>query len=175
MRLREATIDDASRIADLHVESWRDAYRTVLDPAFLAGPIERDRLAAWTSRLSSRNEHEQITVAIEGSAAIGFICVVGIQSPQWGGRIDNLHVSPHYRGKGIGAILLRTAASWIARRYPGSGLHLWVFETNVRARNFYERLGGQIVEKGVSKIPSAHGASILRLHWPSAEALLRNG
>jgi ribosomal protein S18 acetylase RimI-like enzyme len=163
------------RPTDLHVASWRDAYRSVLEPAFLAGPIEKDRLEVWTARLNNQQEHEQITIAVEGEAAVGFVCVVGDQSPKWGGWVDNLHVSPYCRSKGIGAILLRSAASWIAHKYPGSGMHLWVFEANVRARNFYERLGGHIVEKSVSKIPSAHGAAIFRLHWRSVEELLREG
>jgi GNAT superfamily N-acetyltransferase len=171
--LRKATRDDASQIADVHVASWRDAYRTVLDPAFLAGPIERNRLEAWTARLDNQEEHEQITIAVDAEVAVGFVCVVGDQNPKWGQWVDNLHVRPHYRGRGIGAILLKSAASWVARRYPSSGLYLWVFEANVRARRFYERLGGRTVEKGVSNIPSAHGAVILRLHWPSAERLLR--
>jgi GNAT superfamily N-acetyltransferase len=171
--LRRATRADASQIADVHVASWRDAYRTVLDPAFLAGPIEMDRLEAWTARLGNQQEHEQIMIAADAEVVVGFICVVGDQGEKWGQLVENLHVRPHYRGRGVGAILLKSAASWVARRYPSSGLYLWVFEANVRARNFYERLGARTVEEGVSKIPSAHGAAILRLHWPSAEGLLR--
>jgi len=173
--LRKATRDDASQIADVHVASWRDAYRTVLDPAFLAGPIERDRLEAWTARLDNQQEHEQITIAVDAEVAVGFVCVVGDQGPKWGQWVDNLHVRPHYRGRGIGAILLKSAALWVARRYPSSGLYLWVFEGNVRARNFYEHHGGRTVEKGVSQIPSARGAVILRVHWPSVEQLLCEG
>jgi hypothetical protein len=29
----------------MHVASWRDAYRSILTPFYLAGPIEENRLA----------------------------------------------------------------------------------------------------------------------------------
>lgn len=66
------------------------------------------------------------------------------------------------RGRGIGAMLLKSAASRVADRYPGSALYLWVFEMNALACQFYARLGGTVVEKSVTKIPSAGRASGLR-------------
>jgi GNAT superfamily N-acetyltransferase len=172
MRLREATTDDAAEIAALHASSWRDAYRSILEPAFLAGPVESDRMAAWSTRLSNPRDHQHILVAVEQGVLVGFICVFGDEDPKWGARVDNLHVTPSARGRGIGALLLRSAASWVADRYPGSALHLWVFEMNALACQFYARLGGAVVEKSISKIPSAGGASVLRFQWASATDLL---
>jgi hypothetical protein len=63
--LRKLKRDDASQIANVHVASWQDAYRTVLDPAFLASPIERNRLEAWTARLDNQQEHDQIMIAVD--------------------------------------------------------------------------------------------------------------
>jgi hypothetical protein len=34
MHLRQATKDDIAQIASLHALSWRDAYQSILDPAF---------------------------------------------------------------------------------------------------------------------------------------------
>jgi hypothetical protein len=69
-------------------------------------------------------------------------------------------------------MLLKSAASWVADRYPGSALYLWVFEMNALACKFYARLGGTVVEKSVTKIPSAGGASVLRFYWASPTDLL---
>jgi GNAT superfamily N-acetyltransferase len=171
MHLRPATIDDVTSIAALHVASWRDAYSAILDPAFLAGPVEKDRLEVWRGRLHSPAENQRIIVAIDAGALVGFACVFGDESPKWGACVDNLHVGSSIRGKGVGAALLRSAGLWIAVNYPESGLYLWVFETNARARKFYERLGGRTVERSASQIPSAAGASILRIYWPAPAEL----
>jgi GNAT superfamily N-acetyltransferase len=171
--LRAATANDATQIGSLHVASWRDAYRSILDPAFFAGPVEKDRLVVWSARLRSPPENQQIIVAIDAGTLVGFACIFGGEDPKWGACVDNLHVDPSVRGKGVGAALLKSAGSWVAENYPESGLHLWVFETNTRARKFYERLGGRTVEQSVSRIPSATGASILRLYWPATAELLR--
>lgn len=173
-RLRQATKEDIGQIASLHVLSWRDAYRSILDPAFLAGPVESDRMAVWAARLSNPRNDQHVVVAVEQGVLVGFVCVFGDEDPKWGARIDNLHVIPSARGRGIGVMLLKSAASWVADRYPGSALHLWVFEMNALACQFYARLGGSVVEKSVTKIASAGGASILRFYWASATELQRS-
>jgi ribosomal protein S18 acetylase RimI-like enzyme len=175
MPLRPATTDDVTQIAALHVASWRDAYRSILDPAFLAGPVEQDRLDVWRARLNGPAGNQHVIVAIGAGALVGFVCVFGAEDPKWGACVDNLHVASLTRGQGVGAALLRAAASWVRENYPDSGLYLWVFETNARAREFYENLGGRIVEKTLSRIPSAADASILRIHWPADAALSDRG
>ncbi len=36
---------------------------------------------------------------------------------------------------------------------------------------FYKRLGGQVVERTISQIPTENGRTILRVHWPALSAL----
>lgn len=53
MRIRQANITDASRIAEIHVRSWQAAYRGIMSNTLLdALPIEqRERL--WRERLAA--------------------------------------------------------------------------------------------------------------------------
>ena len=94
MRLRPAIKDDVAQIASLHALSWRDAYRSILDPAFLAGPVESDRMAVWDARLGNPRDNQQVTVAVERGHLVGFVCVFGDEDAKWGARVDNLHVTP---------------------------------------------------------------------------------
>ena len=55
--------------------------------------------------------------------------------------LDNLHVAPSVRGRGIGSQLLAAVLSRADRR-GASRLCLWVFATNHGARRFYQREGG---------------------------------
>ncbi len=121
MQMRRAMLDDGAMIARLHTESWRSAYKPFLNPNFLSGPIEEDRLRAWTSRLMRRPANETVIVAEIENEPIGFVCAVGGEDDRWGTLIDNLHVLPSSKGQGVGAALLGAAAEWSAAIYPPQG------------------------------------------------------
>lgn len=165
MNLRKANKIDARAIAMIHTASWRDAYRPFLDAAYLAGPVEEDRLNLWIKRFSNDDVSWDVTVAETDGALLGFVCTFGDVDPKWGSLLDNLHVLPHLKRSGIGTQLFRAAASWVVKRYPSQGMHLWVFEGNEEARTFYSRMGGTSVERAVN---STHGGSppSLRYYWP---------
>jgi ribosomal protein S18 acetylase RimI-like enzyme len=174
MVLREAHPEDAAAVARLHVESWRDAYASILNPEFLAGPIENDRLAFWTARLKQPPPEQIVRVAEQQiGRIIGFICAHRDYDKTWGNWIDNLHVLPSMRGRRIGEQLLSSMAELLARQRAVTGLHLWVFQENVAALRFYERMGGKIVGRDHSRIPAASGKVVLQIYWPSAEAVGR--
>lgn len=56
-------------------------------------------------------------------------------------EIGALYVAPEHHGQGIGGALLRTAASELVT-LGFSALHLGVLTANLRARSFYEAMGG---------------------------------
>ncbi len=174
--LRPATADDAAVIAQLHIDSWRTAYRDILDPAYLAGPIEQERRDIWAGRFAAPNADMQVTLAEDGAGAIGFICTLGNDDPAWGALVDNLHVLPRAKGGGIGGSLLASAGDWAASRFPGAGIYLWVFEANEPARRFYDRMGGKVVERVIEPNPAGGGESLsLRYAWSDPAALGREG
>lgn len=170
--LRQANEADAASIAAIHVASWRDAYAAILDPDFLRGPIEDERLGLWVERLREPVPGQIVQIAEdEDGAAIGFVCAFRNADSQWGSIIDNLHVVPDLRGHGVGEGLLRSAASLLERQGAAGGLFLWVFSANVAALRFYQRLGGKVVGQDVSRIKAANGKMALRVHWPTLRAV----
>ena len=170
--LRDAGADDAPAIAALHAANWRSAYANVLDPAYLAGPVDADRMAVWTGRLTAPDPAQEVVVAeaADGSLA-GFTCLYHASDPRWGALVDNLHSSAAARGTGVGKALLGEAARRVAARDPASGIWLWVYEKNLPARGFYVALGGEIVERKSQDWEGAEGEILLRCHWPSAVSL----
>lgn len=165
MRLRIATEADAALLAHLHTASWRSAYRGILDPGFLAGPIEQDRLEVWTSRIGQPHPHLFITIAESDGEPVGFVCAIGAEDERWGTLVDNLHVLPTAKGRGWGAALLGAAADWASGASPDSGLYLWCFEQNAPARRFYERRGGVIAEHSRHAVPGGGDRPVIRYHW----------
>lgn len=170
--LRLAGPDDAALVAALHCASWRSAYAGILDAAYLGGPIEAERLAAWQARFGEALPARRVIIAETGDGnAVGFVCALRDADAQHGGLIDNLHVHPDHRGGGIGAVLLRAGAAWLADGPAPRPMHLWVYEANGGGRRFYARLGGVEVERDSGDHPADGGQSVWRVVWPDAAAL----
>jgi len=175
--LRDATADDAQAIAALHTANWRETYADILDPAYLAGPIEEDRRAIWQQRLTDPAPDLEVIVAEGEQGIVGFASLFHEREPAWGGFVDNLHSAASVRGQGVGKALLVEAASRVATRNPdagsGRGLYLWVFERNHGAVGFYRALGADIAERITSDWDKAPDEIRYRMHWPNAADLAR--
>jgi GNAT superfamily N-acetyltransferase len=158
--------EDARAIAALHVTSWRSAYKGLVPDEFLAGPVEDDRRALWESRLSVPDEARLVLKAVdERGTLVGFTCVLRDADPAWGPLLDNLHVTPGLRGRGIGAILLSASRQWSSAVSPGLPMHLWVIEGNTRARRFYDREGGKVMERQILELTAGIMVPALRYVW----------
>jgi steroid delta-isomerase-like uncharacterized protein len=164
--IRRATPDDVQAIAKLHAESWRSAYRGSLSDEYLDGQVYADRLSLWSAKFSSPDSDLfLVLLASRDAEPAGFVCAVLDEDETWGALLDNLHVLPAWKGRGLGRKLMADAAKWVAGRRPGSPLHLWVIEGNEEARSFYERLGGRSLDRKLWNAPDGRGVALLRYVW----------
>ena len=169
---RQATSADAEAIASLHTVNWREAYRGILPDAYLDGPIVGERLDLWRSRFASPGADRHFVLLAESEGdLVGFVCVLLDEEPQWGACLDNLHVLPGWRSRGIGRELFGRAARWSMSTEPGWGLHLWVLEANLGARRFYEALDGEIVERRHKNVAVGVTVPAVRYLWHELEGL----
>jgi ribosomal protein S18 acetylase RimI-like enzyme len=157
--IRPATVADADAIAALHAARWRSAYRGILRDSTLGPALDDERRTHWRSELAAMVPDD--TVLIAGD--VGFIAVWAEGDPGFGAYIDNLHVRPERRSAGLGRRLLGEAMRRVAGRGE-TGAYLWVFEDNVRAIDFYCRLGGEIVEGGIDEVDGVKVAQS-RIAW----------
>jgi len=82
-------------------------------------------------------------LARAGEQSIGVADVAFTWTLEHGGKsawLDELYVAPEYRGKGIGAALLRAALE-TAQRSGCAAVDLEVDEAHARAENLYKREG----------------------------------
>lgn len=172
IHLRKAQYSDVDAIAHLHAAGWRDTYGNVMSSDFLENHAQNERFSHWQSLLHQCNRDVAVFVAEIEENIEGFICVMLKKDAQWGAYIDSLHVSSALRGQGAGKKLLHHAAEWVCNEDAKSPLYLWVFEDNVRAINFYQRLGGVITEHTVSDMPSSNNAPVFRISWKNAVQLV---
>ena len=170
--IRPIVAADAITVADLHATSWRDAYRGMLRDEYLDADVAGDRRRVWTSRLGDRVHSEFGFIAEAAGDAVGFVFLCGRADDAWGTLVDNLHVSPGLKGRGIGRRLLEAAANETQRRFPDDGIYLFVFEANAAARRFYASVGGREVERAAVEPPGGGSQVHWRVVWDNAERLL---
>jgi ribosomal protein S18 acetylase RimI-like enzyme len=139
--IRAAMRDDASAIAEVHVASWRSAYRGLIDDAYLDALTPAHRLEMWSSWFESRDPDLLLLVGLAEGEIVGFL--EGGRAESEGdacAEIQALYVLPAWTGSGIGSGLLDAAV----RSFRSSGFAravLWVLSTNTGVRRFYERAG----------------------------------
>ncbi len=118
--IRPIVAADAITVADLHATSWRDAYRGMLRDEYLDGdvadgtPAGLDGAARRTGRLATTASSRR-----RETGPVGFVYMLGGDDATWGTLIDNLHVLPGLKGRGIGRRLLEAAALETAAPLPG--------------------------------------------------------
>jgi GNAT superfamily N-acetyltransferase len=166
MTIRGAQPADAQAISQLHAVSWQTAYRGILRDDFLDGPVMENRRVLWNTRLADIHDNNQIIVLDEQDGKIrGFACAFLDADPQWGTLLDNLHVDPKLKGKGLGRQLMSVIANRMLQSGARPQLHLWAYEQNVLARRFYEGLGGVVCRSQAELAPDGTYVDAVCYGW----------
>lgn len=172
INLREIESRDAELIAVMHTTSWRTAYRGILSDEYLDGGIAEERRAEWRRRLSAPSADALGFIALLDNEPVGFVFGFQNEHDRWGTIVDNLHVLPGWKGRGIGRQLMARFAAALIERGDQAGVFLWVYEKNTAARRFYGSIGGSMVETTDYEVPGGGEARILRITWNSPRDLV---
>lgn len=155
---RIATTEDAAAIGALHVMSWHETYSGLLPQDMLTDLSADGRAAMWATVLNAPSSPDGTRAYVAESAGeiIGFGACGGqrddtMRERGFAGEFGAIYILRSQQGAGVGRALMNLMArDLVARSMPSASL--WVLRENVRARGFYERLGGTIiVEKEVAE------------------------
>lgn len=142
IRVRPATVDDARAIAEIHVNSWRAAYRGLVPDDVLARLSVERRETMW--RTAAGSPDSAVLVADRDGVVVGFAQVGATNDleadPTTTGEVIAIYVDPRLYAQGVGRLLMNGAVEELGRRGFVRAT-LWVFTSNDRARRFYERMG----------------------------------
>ncbi|CUR61753.1 putative GCN5-related N-acetyltransferase [metagenome] len=149
--LRAATHDDLPVLAEVHLAS-----RAGAGDAFPPGAHTDDEVRAWVGGWDLGAYDVQ--VAVLAGRTVGY----SRSTATW---LDDLYVVPDAQGHGVGTALLRR----VLDGHP-DGVGLWVFESNLAARDFYARQGFVALER-TDGSANEEGAPDIKLVWPGHDPL----
>lgn len=158
--VRRAASSDLPAIAEIHVKSWQQAYKGLIDQAYLDSLDVAKRLAVWHDIFAKQSEPGfNIFVAEINGTIIGFLSTSPPESENGDVYIGAVYLLQNSWSQGAGYKLF-TRALEAFRAANFTRPYLWVLDTNALAINAYRRWGGKVVP-GVVK-ESARGDTTLR-------------
>jgi GNAT superfamily N-acetyltransferase len=142
--IRWATVADARAIAEVHIASWRAAYRGLLPDATLDELTIEGRQRDWQEWLAAGGERRYTLVA-ERDGKVEAFCTLEMPSrdehePDDVAEIPALYAHPDTFGWGAGPALMDAAIEAMRERGYRESI-LWMLAGNRRAEAFYERRG----------------------------------
>jgi GNAT superfamily N-acetyltransferase len=149
MQVRRARADEAAEIAGVWLRS-----RAASVPEIPPRVHTEDEVRTWFQEVVLPTR--EVWVGDDGGAVVAVL----VLEDDW---IDQLYVEPGRTGGGIGGRLMA-----VAKRQRPSALRLWTFETNIRARRFYERHG--FVATDSTAGDNEEGAPDVRYEWSPSTA-----
>ncbi|MCP1385283.1 GNAT family N-acetyltransferase [Runella salmonicolor] len=162
---RIATPNDIETIANLHALSWQNSYRGMLSDDYLDNHVLADRIQVWTQKINEPPANQIIFVKEIDNIVVGFVCAYGSQTDEFGTFIDNLHVLPSFKGRGIGRDLMQEVSDWSLQHFNQPKLYLKVLEDNHSARFFYEKVGGEKQALFSDMMPGGNNVRVWRCVW----------
>ena len=149
VRTRRGEVEDVDDAADVYLRSRHSAVPDI--PPLIHNDAD---VRSWFAEKVLPEQDLWLAEDPEGN-------VVGLMvlADEW---VEQLYVDPSHTGEGVGSELLAVAKSV----RPG-GLQLWTFESNLRARRFYERQGFTATER-TDGSSNEERAPDIRYVWPGS-------
>ncbi len=163
--IRSAKIEDAAEIANVHLNSWREAYKDLLPAEFLDSlPLtfkrRRDR---WQKSLSDPTSTTKVYVAeAEKPGIVGFITWSPPRDEKYKdwGEICAVYLLAAFKRKQIGYKMLNIAFHHL-KADGFENAYCWVLKDNPTCA-FYKRTGGVLLE-GDTKSACLGGRNVIEL------------
>ncbi len=171
--IRKARPGDAEAIAKVHVRTWQVAYRGQLPDDVLDNLSVEDRAEMWHQLIRRLGDSDhRVWVAEREGDVVGFVNTGPTRDEdsdsRTTGEVYAIYVLPAFWGQGIGRALMERAVGEM-RSQGFRDIALWVLDTSVRTRHFYETAGwrtdGSVRDEMIGGTP----AQVVRYRLPLSE------
>ena len=168
--IRRAKAGDEGEIANIHINSWREAYRGLLPQTMLDElPLTFKRRQTMWQKAIQENK-SVIYVAQSNYGIIGFACFSETKEEFFKGyfEVNAIYLLEKFKGKGIGFSLLKHGLQ-SALALGFSKAFCWVLEDNPTIK-FYEKSGA--IYTGQEKLDEIGGKKVIEkaFAWSDLES-----
>lgn len=164
IKIRQATPVDATEIAKVHVLTWQDSYRGLIEADYLEKMNVGESESKWLKRLSEAKD--LVLVAEVGGKLVGF--VHGRKSDGENGvaeaELCAVYVLKEFQHQGVGRLLFEE----LVQQMKKSGFHsmnLWVLAKNEVAKAFYMAMGAKLGKEKKSKKIGDKEYTVVEYFW----------
>jgi ribosomal protein S18 acetylase RimI-like enzyme len=149
IEVRRAKACDATLLADVHDEAWRNAYRGIIPGSELEKLISRRGPTWWSNAI---RKGSRISLLVFGDRVAGYANYGRnrARSLHYEGEVYELYLRPEFQGLGFGRRLFTAARRDLAQGGMKSVV-VWALSDNEPAVEFYRALGGRAVARSSEK------------------------
>jgi len=152
--VRPAILLDSEALAQIHFESYLEAYASILKSEDLSFGKSLDDRNNY--RMKFLAQSDACTFVIEASGIVVGFCDIHLtaafpensrlsfNSSLIKSEIENLYIMRPYQNLGVGKKLFNTVLAWLQSKQL-TPLILWALKDNHPARQFYEKMGGALI------------------------------
>ena len=138
--IRNATIDDIEKIADIKIEGWQTAYRGIVEDNYLDN---MDREKEIEKRRNNIDKGVNIIVAESNNEIVGFCLYRNFNNyPEKYPNAD--YVTSKLKRNGIGRKLMQYVIE-LLKKEGKTKMILGCLKENYPSRAFYEKMGGKVI------------------------------
>jgi ribosomal protein S18 acetylase RimI-like enzyme len=166
MQIEHATLAEARAVAEIHVNTWRVAYASVLPTEYLASLSIDKRELMWRKCIDA-GEPELLVAKQEGIVHgwLSFAACRDAGASKSEAEIWALYVAPGSWSTGTGRLLWLRARE-LMREKGFATCSLWVFPQNERAIRFY-RAAGFVADPSPAKTFELAGQQLQEVRYSS--------
>ncbi|RUP00202.1 GNAT family N-acetyltransferase [Hyphomicrobium sp.] len=147
--VRNARPADASVLAEIFRDSWRQAYTGILPSLYLEREILR-RDASWWRRAVAAERN--LLVVLHGETIAGYAtCGRARGGGRDSGEIYEIYLAPPYQGLGMGEHLFEACRATLDA-LDLERLIVWALEENEKAHAFYRQCGGRATRRSCVRL-----------------------
>ena len=141
MNIRDMKIDDAERVAEIHVDAWRAAYTGILSSQILDAICLEKRVERWRDVIIPQSDRNNVVI-IDDKQICGWSSFGETRDEDKDksttGELYGMYICPNQFRKGLGTLLWQETCK---RLQENAVITLWVLSNNLGARMFYESMG----------------------------------
>ena len=163
--IREACVNDSSRITEIHVFSWRFAYKEFISMDFLINEMTlKNRDEYFQKDLSEENKNIKTYVYEESNIIKGFMTIGECRDDDKNNEtfeLCGIYIDPLFQIQYIGTKFVKYCEEEALKKSKKE-IILWVFEKNNESIKFYRKMGFEI--DGRVKEMNKFNENAIRMH-----------